>query len=111
MLERVDNALLDRGNVISRPPPAGDPFLERKSRAARQRLDLEHDVAVLAVSAGLFLVPAALGNRFADRFAITDALRAAFDGHAVAVAQPLGGDPQMHLALAPQHAFVGFALV
>src|SRR5262249_17769259 len=64
VLERVDDALLDRGNVVSRPHTAGDPFLERKSRAARQRLDLEHDVTVLAVAAGLFLVPAALGDGF-----------------------------------------------
>ena len=93
MLERVDDAFLDRGNVISRHHPAGDPLLKGKSGSARQRLDVEHNVAVLAVTAGLFLVPAALGNRFADGFTVADARRAPLDGDAVAIAQAFGGDP------------------
>ena len=111
MLERVDDAFLDRRDIIARHHAAGDFVLEGKARAARHRLDVEHDVAVLAVTAGLFLVPAALHDAFADGLAIADARRAPLDGDAVAVAQALGGDAQMHLALAPQHHFVGLGIV
>ena len=111
VLERVDDAFLDRWDVIARHHAAGDLVLEGKARAARHRLDVEHDVAVLAVAAGLFLVAAALHDAFADGLAVADARRAPLDGDAEAIAQPLGGDAQMHLALAPQHDFVGLGIV
>ena len=66
MLESVDDALLDRRNVISRHHTAGDLILELETRAARQRLDVEHHVAELAMTAGLLLVSAALRHRLAD---------------------------------------------
>ena len=59
VLERVDDALLDRRDVIARHHAAGDLLLELEAGAARQRLDLEHHVAELAVTAGLLLVAAA----------------------------------------------------
>ena len=59
VLERVDDALLDRRDVIARHHAAGDLVLELEAGAARQRLDVEHDVAELAVAAGLLLVAAA----------------------------------------------------
>ena len=40
---------------------ADDLFVELEAGAARHRLDVEHDVAELAVAAGLLLVAAALG--------------------------------------------------
>ena len=109
--QRVDDAFLDGGNIIARHDAAGDLLLEGKARAARQRLDVEHDVAVLAVAARLLLVAAALDDAFADGLAVADARLAPLDGDAEAVAQPLGGDAQVHFALAPQHHFVGFRIV
>ena len=53
------HAGLDGRNVLLRHDAAGDRIGERKSRAARQRLDLDDDVAELAVAARLLLVPAA----------------------------------------------------
>ena len=86
VLERVDDAFLDRRNVIARHDAAGDLFFERESGAARPRLDLEHHVAVLTVAAGLFLVPPALHDRFADGFTVPDARGATLDSYAVAIA-------------------------
>ena len=73
MLEPVDDAFLDRGDVVARHHAAGDFLLEREARAARHRFDVEHDVAVLAVPAGLLLVPAALDDALADGLAVADA--------------------------------------
>ena len=111
MLERVDHALLHRRDVVARHHAAGDLLLELEAGRARQRLDLEHHVAELAVAAGLLLVPAAHGDRLADGLAIADGRRLRHDRHAEAVGEPLGGDAQMHLALAPDHHFVAFRIV
>ena len=62
-LQVIDDALLDRGNEIARHDAAVDLVLEDEAGAARQRLDLEHDIAELAVTAGLPLVAAALRRR------------------------------------------------
>ena len=111
VLERVDDALLDRRDIVARHHAAGDLFLEGEARAARHRLDVEHDIAVLAVAARLLLVPAALDDAFADGLAVADARLTPLDGDAVAVAQPFGGDAQMHLALTPQHHLVRLRIV
>ena len=111
MLEGVDDALLDRRDVIARHHAARDLLIERKSGAARQRLDVEHHIAELAVTAGLFLVAPALDDRLPDGLAVTDARRAAVNGDAEAVRQPFGGDAQVHLALAPHHDLVRFRIV
>ena len=112
MLERVDDALLDRRDVVARHHAAGDLVLELEAGAARQRLDLEHDVAELAVAAGLLLVAAALRDRLADGLAIADRSAGRVDDrHREAIGEPLGGDAQMHLALAPDHHLVGFGIV
>src|SRR3979411_2557649 len=79
MLEAVDDALFDRRNVIARHHTAGDLLLEREAGAARKRPDVEHDVAELAMTARLLLVPAALADRFANRLAVADARGAALD--------------------------------
>src|SRR6185369_659994 len=90
VLEAVDDALLHRADVIARNDAALDLVLEGEARAARQRLDVEHDVAVLAVAAGLLLVAAALLDRLADRLAVADARRMLFDGDAETIGKPLG---------------------
>ena len=54
---------------------------------------------------------AALDDAFADGLAVADARLPPLDGDAKAVAQPLGGDAQVHFALAPQHHFVGLRIV
>ena len=105
------HALLHRRDVIARHHAAGDPVLELEAGAARQRLDLQHRVAELAVAAGLLLVPAAHGDRFADGFAIADRRRPRRDRNRIAVAEPLGRHAQMHLALAPDHHLVVLGVV
>src|SRR3979490_2663380 len=87
MLEAVDDALLDRRNVIARHHAAGDRLLEREAGAARKRPDVEHDVAELAMTARLLLVPATLGDRFADRLAVADARGATLDRPAEAICE------------------------
>ena len=57
--ERIPHAGLDRGDVLARHHAAGDLVLEGEALAARQRLDLDHHVAELAVAAGLLAVPSA----------------------------------------------------
>ena len=81
VLERIDDAFLDRRNVIARHYAAGDLVLELESGAARQRLDLEHHVAELAVAAGLLLVAAALLDRLLDRLPVADARPPRRDRH------------------------------
>ncbi len=111
VLERVDDALFHRRNVVARHHAAGDAVLELEARVARQRLDLQHHVAELAVAAGLLLVPAALRDRLADGLAVADGRRPGRHRHLIAVRQPLGGDAQVHLALAPDHHLVAFRIV
>ena len=72
VLERVDDALLHRRDVVARHHAALDLLGEGEARAARQRLDVEHDVAVLAVAARLLLVAAALQDPLLDGLAIAD---------------------------------------
>src|SRR5262249_57615076 len=89
-------------DVVGGAGDADDFLVERETRAARKRLDVEHHVAELAVAARLFLVPAAhRADRLADGLAVADARRVPLDRDAVAVGEPLGGDAQVHLALAP----------
>ena len=109
--QSIDHALFHRADIISRHRAADDLFLKLEAAAARHRLDLQHHIAELAVTAGLFLVPAALGDRFADRLLISDRRRLRFDVDAEALAQALQRDPQMHLALSPQHDVVGLRVL
>ena len=62
------------------------------------RPDLQHHVAILAVTAGLLLVAAALGDRLADGLTVADGWLVACDLDLGAVLQPLQGDAQVHLA-------------
>src|ERR1700730_4073275 len=111
MLECVDDAFLDRWNVVARHHAAGDLVLEYEAGIAWQRFNIEDDIAELAVPAGLLLVPAALLDRLSDRFPVADSRPAPFDRDAEALGQPLGRDPQMHLALAPHHHLVSLGIV
>src|ERR1700685_2043345 len=49
VLERIDNALLHRGNVVAGHNATGDLVLERKSRAPRHRFYVQYNVTVLAM--------------------------------------------------------------
>src|SRR5215831_8473669 len=72
VLERVDDARLHRRNVIARHHAALDLLGEAEARPARQRFDVEHDVAVLAVAARLLLMATALHDALLDGLAIAD---------------------------------------
>ena len=110
-LQPVNHAFLHRRNVVARHRAANDLFLECKAFAARQRADLQHHIAELAVTAGLFLVAATLGDRFADGLLIADHRRMRFDIDAEALVQTLHRHPKMHLALPPQHHVMGLRVV
>ena len=84
--QSVDHALFHRADIVPRHRAADHLFLELEAAAARHRLDLQHHVAELAVAAGLLLVTAALGDRFADGFLIADRRRLRFDVDAEAIA-------------------------
>ena len=75
------------------------------------RLDVEHDVAELAVAARLLLVAPALHDRLLDGLAIADARAPPLDRDAETVGEPFGRDPQMHLALPPHDHLVGLRIV
>ena len=111
VLERVDDALLHRRNIIARHHAALDLLGEGEARAARQRFDVEHDVAVLAVAARLLLVATALHDALFDGLTIADRRLVADGGYAEAIGEPLGGDAQLHLTLSPQHHFMRFGIV
>jgi hypothetical protein len=54
--------MLDRRDPLAGHGAAGDLVVELETLAARQRLDLDDDVAELAVAARLLLVAARLGD-------------------------------------------------
>ena len=70
VLQIVRHADLDRGDELPRHHAAGDLLGELEAGAARQRLDVEHHVAELAVAARLLLVPAADLDALADRLLV-----------------------------------------
>ena len=72
LLEGVDHAFFDGGDVVAGNHAARDLLFERESGIARPRLDIENDIAELTVAAGLLLVTAALLDRTLDGFAIAD---------------------------------------
>src|SRR5262249_50673638 len=111
VLERVDDACLHRRNVIARHHAALDLLAEAEARAARQRFDVEHDVAVLAVTARLLLVAAALHDALLDGLAVADRGFVRHGGDAGAIGQPLGGHAQLHLTLPPYHHFMRLGVV
>src|SRR5947209_5243569 len=98
-LQSIDHALFHRADIIPRNGAADHCLAELKAAAAWQWLDLQNDVAELAMAAGLLLVAAALGDGLADRLLISNRRRLRFDLDAEAVAQSLQRDSQMHLAL------------
>src|SRR5205807_9156532 len=57
-------------------------LLEHEAGAARHRLDVEHDIAELAVAARLLLVATALHDRLLDSLAVADGGPAPLDGDA-----------------------------
>ncbi len=74
--------------------------------AARQRRNVDDDVAELSVSAGLLLVPPALGHGFADRFLVGNLRRVRNEFEPVLRLHLLARDTQMHLALAGEKRLV-----
>src|SRR5689334_25273901 len=111
MLERIDHALFDRRDVVSRHDAAGNAVLELEAVAARQRLDFKHHIAELAVTAGLLLVTATLRDRLADGLAVTHGGRPRRNRHHEALGKTFGCDPKVHFALSPDHHFVAFRVV
>src|SRR5437588_250661 len=83
---------LHRADVVARYRAADHLLGELEAIAARQRLDVEHDIAELAVSARLLLVAAALDDRLADGLLIADRGWMRGDLDAEAIVQPLARD-------------------
>src|SRR5262249_3370210 len=51
VLESIEDAFLDRRDIVSRNDSAGDAVFELEARSTRQWLDLQHHVTELAVAA------------------------------------------------------------
>ncbi len=98
----VAHAGVDGLDILAWHHAAGDGLGELETGPARQRLDVQHHVAELAVAAGLLLVPAALCRALADGLAIGNGGRPHLDGDLVLALQPLDGDAQVHLAMPGQ---------
>src|SRR5262245_4725648 len=111
VLHVFDDAGLDRGDILLGHHAAGDRVAEQEAFAPGPRGNLDHDVAELAVSARLLLVTAAHLHALADRLLIGDVTRLRAGIDAEFPGKALECDPEMHLALAPQHHFVGFLVV
>ena len=92
---RVADTRLDRRYPLFGDDAAGDPVFEAEAFAARQRTNLDDAIAILAVTARLFFVTAALGRAFADRFLVGDARRLGIDRDAVPAVELGEGDGQM----------------
>ncbi len=111
VLEVVRDADLDRRDVILRHHAAGDGVGELEPGAARLRLDVQHHVAELSVSARLLLVPAADRRPGPDRLLVGNVAPLPLDRDAILALQPFECDPQMHLALARQHDLMGVGVM
>jgi len=105
------HAAFDGGNVGLGHRAADNCVAEGKARSARLRHDLDHHVTILAMTAGLFLVPPADLHRFADRFLVTDGARIRRGLQAEAALQLLQCDAEMDLALAPQNHLMRATIV
>ena len=103
---RLANAVLDRGDPLLGHRAAVDLLLEHEAGAARQRLHLDDHVAELAVAARLLLVPALLGHRLADGFAIADGRRVALHLDPEAPLQPRENGVEMLVVDSAQADFV-----
>ena len=110
-LQMLAGARLDRRDELARHGAADDLVLELEALAARERADLDLDVAELAVPARLLLMAAVRVGALADRLPVGRARRVRLDLDIVLVLQPVEGDAQMDLALTPQQGLVGLALV
>ncbi len=104
-LKSFHDAVFHRGYVLFRHHTPGNRVGELDAFAARQRPDIQNHIAELAVSAGLFLVPAADLRACPDRFLIGDMGRGRIDAEPVFAGKPFLGHPEMHLALAAEHGF------
>ncbi len=78
---------------------------EGEAVAAPARLDVDDDIAELAVAARLLLVSAAHRDGILDRLAIGDERLPRLGRHAETRAEPLEREAQMHLALARETQF------
>src|SRR5690606_24640624 len=101
-LAEVPDAGLHRADVLARHRAADDPVDEADALAARQRRDLQHDIAILAVPAALLAMPPTCAGLATYGLAIADLRRLALDLHAIAARQSLQRDAQMHLTLSRQ---------
>src|SRR3954452_964672 len=89
MLQRLDDALLDRRDVVARDRTADDLVGKDKAGAARHRLDLYRAVGELAVTAALPFEAGMLLGAAADGFLVGYRRRLADDREVVAVLQPV----------------------
>jgi hypothetical protein len=109
LLGDVAHALLDAGPEVAWHGAADDARGELDA-GARVGLDIEEDLAELAATAGLLLVPALDGRLAADGFSIRDAGRPGNHGRAELALELLDGDGDLVLALRPEQLFAGLLL-
>ncbi len=105
-LHRIAYPGFDPGDILPRDRTAGDLVLEHEPFAQRQRADLDHAIAVLAVPAGLLLVPSARAGALADRLAIGDPRGVGIDRNAIAALQPADHHGQVIVVDPAQDCFM-----
>ncbi len=104
-LKSFHDAVFHRGYVLLRHHAAGNRIGELDAFTARQGRDLQNHIAELAMSAGLFLVPATNLCARPDRFLIGHMGHGRIDAEPVFSGKPFLGHPEVHLTLTAKHGF------
>src|SRR5258708_6594934 len=102
--------ILRRGPELRGDGAAEDLALPLVAAAARQRLDLDGAVAVLAGAAGLLLVLVLHAGGAGDRLAVGDARGGECGVDPIAPLDPLQGDVEVGVAEAVHHLLAGVGI-
>ena len=109
LTQRFDNALFHRGDVLAWHHTALDGVDEFKALASFLRFDLQHDVAVLTLTAGLTHELAfSFVHRLADGFAVGHLRLADVGFHAEFALHAVDDDFQVQLAHTTNDGLAGF---
>ena len=110
-VQALAQSFFDGGDVLSRHGASGDLVFEDEALSPLQGAELDINVAVLAVAAGLLFVLALRLGRLADRFAIRDLRHAGLQVDAEAILQLGENDVEMKIAHAGKDVVVRFRVL
>src|SRR5690606_14045219 len=109
--QHLSGAFLDGRYVLAGNRASDHLVRELESRAARQRLDAQEDLAELARAAGLLLVAMVPLGAARHRLAIRDLRRTGLELEPELVLDALENEPQVQLSHAAQHGLVRLRVV